>query len=203
MRREAQRTASRHMSLSLVLLISAAGMAVVSNLWPPEAAEIARQADAVASSMPTVHLVPTPTPMPATATPRPPTAIPYPTAAQTVAPSSTPVPKPNDKLLTLRAISSRVNANGQPISSTAEFTAGVAIVYIFFDYRSVPAGALMRQTWLHDGSSVHFDSAPWTLSGSGTASASWSPKNGFQKGLYEVRVSLGDVKQFTANFMVH
>ena len=38
--------------------------------------------------------------------------------------------------------------------------------------------------------------------GSGVASISWTPDGGFEPGLYEVRVLLGNVPQFVANFEV-
>lgn len=47
--------------------------------------------------------------------------------------------------------------------------------------------------------SVSFSSAPFTKSGLGT-DRSWTPKGGFDPGLYEVRVALANTLQFTANF---
>jgi hypothetical protein len=38
--------------------------------------------------------------------------------------------------------------------------------------------------------------------GKGIDYVSWSPENGFQPGLYEVRILLGNTKQFSANFLV-
>jgi hypothetical protein len=76
-------------------------------------------------------------------------------------------------------------------------------VYDFFDYADVPEGMLMRQTWFLNGGSVHFDSTTWAHTGSGTMFIAWSPLQGFAAGLYEVRVLLGDNRQFSANFVVH
>jgi hypothetical protein len=202
-RREAMRIATRQLSTTVILVIIAAGTAIVSVVWPPEAAETAALATAAPSPVAqlTLHILPTLTATVARVTGTPAlSATPYPTLAVTI--TSTPGAVASDKLLTLRAISSAVNTNGQPISSTAEFSASVPIVYIFFDYHAAPPGLLMRQTWLHNGESVYSDYATWTLSGSGTTSISWSPKNGFQQGLYEVRIILGGIKQFSANFMV-
>jgi hypothetical protein len=199
-RRDAQRIASRQFSTTLILVFIAAGTAIVSVIWPPVPAEKAAVDTAVSVSkiaQPTVYILPTVTPTVVPVTPTPaPSPTPYPTPVVTA-------PVAVDRLLTLRAISNAVGAGGQPISSTAEFTKGVATVYVFFDYREVPHGALLRQTWLHNGNSLHADTATFTLSGSGATSVSWSPVDGFQQGLYEVRIFLGGIKQFSANFMVH
>ena len=155
---------------------------------------------------PTVYIVPTTTPtsVPVTS-PAAPTHSPALTSTPYITRTivSTKTPTAHSKYFSLRAISSAIDAKGQPITPTVEFTAGVRTVYVFFDYKDTPQGALMRQTWFLNGSSVYFDSTTWALSGNGMMHVSWSPKQGFDPGLYEVRVMLGDTRQFSANFMVH
>jgi hypothetical protein len=66
----------------------------------------------------------------------------------------------------------------------------------------VPNNTLLRHTWYRNGNSVHFDSLTWTREGSGNAYVVWLPEGEIEDGLYEVRVMLGTVRQFSANFMV-
>jgi hypothetical protein len=208
-RREARRIAFRYLSVSLASVIIAGSIFVVSFFLPSQTPSASLPAAVIAVTVtpiaqPTVYIVPTTTP-----TVSPGTPIPLPTPTQRVSislthlisPTRTPIT--NDKYLSLHAISNAIDAQGQPISATAEFTRGVPTVYIFFDYNDAPQGALVHQTWFLNGGSVHFDSTTWNRAGDGTTYISWSPARGFDSGLYEVRVLLGDTRQFSANFMVH
>lgn len=113
---------------------------------------------------------------------------------------ATPVP-PNRRLV-LRAIAGGVGAGDEPLETGTTFPAGQATIYIFFDFHDVPPSALLRHTWFRDGGSVFFRSQRLTRNGSGTDYVSWSPAGGFRPGLYEVRIMLGGVLQFVANFEV-
>ena len=208
-RREASRRAIRYLTTSLIIATIAVGIGIASIVLPPEVTSIVLQGlparpPAKATSQPTIYMVPTLAP---TAAPDTPTSAPTPSATPltTIRKSATPVQTPaiNNKYLTLRTIASAIDASGKPISSTAEFSSSVKTVYVFFDYADVPQGVLMRQTWFLNGGSVHFDSTTWARTGSGTMYIAWSPPQGFNPGLYEVRVLLGDLRQFSANFMVH
>ncbi len=102
----------------------------------------------------------------------------------------------------LNAIASGIDANGAPTDVGTTFARGVETIYIFFDFHDVPPSALLRHTWFRDGGSVFFRSKRLTKNGRGTDYVSWSPPGGFQPGLYEVRIALGGVPQFVANFEV-
>jgi hypothetical protein len=155
-------------------------------------------------AQPTVYIVPSVTPKASpTASPVNPSPTPEPTSARIIIPTKLTATDTADKHLTLRAISSGVDAAGQAIRPTTEFTRGVRTIYIVFDFHDVPQGSLLRHTWFRDGGSVHFESATWSHAGVGVANVSWSPGKGFEPGLYEVRLLLGNAKQFTANFVVH
>jgi hypothetical protein len=244
-RREAQRTATSRLALSLTFFAISIGVFIVGLIMPhaPEPAppEIALAPPAASPNVIVVTVVPTaqatpthasslapaatatirptlivitvtapetPVTIAATATPpaTPATPSPLPTATATSAtrlPPGATSTLPPGKRLTLRAISSAIDASGAPISPTTEFTSGVASIYIFFDYHNVTQGAVLRVAWFCDGSGIHYESIPWTQTGAGSAYVSWAPKLKFSAGLYEVRLMLGDVNQFTANFMVH
>jgi hypothetical protein len=204
-RREAQRIVSQRLSTAITLVVIAAGLIVVSLILPSERPATGPPLETIAvagtpNNQPTVYIVPTST-LPATMTPGS-SQTPQPTAAHAIIATKPVATETFDRRLTLRAIAYAVDRLGLPISATTEFSKGVPSVYVFFDFRDVPSGTLMRQTWFRDGGSVYFDATTWTRSGDGSAYVMWSPKNGFEPGLYEVRIMLGNVKQFSANFMV-
>lgn len=166
----------------------------------PQATPIPEPTSALSGALAT--LADTPTPQ---ATP-----IPEPTSALSSA-LATPADAPtlpsaarvaSDKRLTLNAIASSIDASGAPIGVGTTFTQGVETIYIFFDFRDVPPSALLRHSWFRNGGSIFFRSSRLGKNGQGTAYVSWSPPGGFQPGLYEVRVALGGVPQFVANFEV-
>jgi hypothetical protein len=209
MRREAQRAANRTLSTSATLVVIAIGLVITSAVIPGEAPEpppppvIAAAATDTPSAQPTVYIVPTSTPtrIPVMNTPEPSPTL-RPTAARIVMPTRPSNADLADKRLALRAICSQVDSGSAPLSPTTEFTRGVPTVYVFFDYHDVVSGTLVRHAWYKDGNSLHVDDAPWERIGAGSTYVSWSPGGGFEPGLYEVRVLLGNVKQFSANFMV-
>lgn len=102
----------------------------------------------------------------------------------------------------LNTIASGVDENGAPIGAGTTFTRGVPSVYIFFDYQDAPPSALLRHTWFRNGGSVYFRSERLKESGSGTGHVVFAPQGGLRAGLYEVRLQLGGVPQFVANFEV-
>jgi hypothetical protein len=120
------------------------------------------------------------------------------TATATAAPA---IVAPNRRLV-LNTITSDVDANGAPIGVGTTFTRGVPSVYIFFDYQDAPPSALLRHTWFRNGGSVYFRSERLQESGSGTGHVVYAPQGGLRAGLYEVRLQLGGVLQFVANFEV-
>ena len=162
------------------------------------------------TGLPTVTLLPTFTPAPAILTPtldiiqiEPITATPLPVA--TSLPTTTnqqPLVMSSNKPLNLRAVSSQIGAESQPINNSTQFTNGISTIYVIFDFHDIPRGTVLRHTWLRNGVSVSFSSAPFNRLGLGTDNVSWTPKGGFIPGLYEVRVALANTPQFTANFLV-
>jgi hypothetical protein len=190
-----------------------AGVAVASPTPPTPSSDVAPTATPTpGSATPTPQVLASPT---ATAQPAPTlkaTPIPEPTSSlisplPTLEPTTLPAPAgaaqvPPDKRLVLNAIASGVDANGAPMGMSTTFDRGVETIYVFFDFQDVPPSALLRHSWFRDGGSVFFRSKRLAQNGRGTDYVSWSPPGGFQPGLYEVRISLGGVLQFVANFEV-
>ena len=166
---------------------------------------------ATAKPKPTAAVKPSPQPTPTlTVTPKA-TAILEPTSAlisptETLVPqtpTATPGPAAPNKRLTLSSIASGIDATGAPVDAATTFTVGVKSIYVFFDFRDVPPNALLRHTWFRNGGSVYYFSQRFPgTSTSGTTFVLWSPAGGFRAGLYEVRVQVGGVQQFVANFEV-
>ena len=153
--------------------------------------------------MPTSTPAPAPTLTPrATLIPEPTSSLVSPLPSPTIEPSVTPAVVDPNKRLVLNAISSGVDENGQPAGAGTSFQAGTPTIYVFFNYRDVPPNALLRHAWFLNGGSAYFNSQRFNQNGAGLASVQWSPRGGFKPGLYEVRLQLGGVPQFVANFEV-
>jgi hypothetical protein len=169
-----------------------------------------------ATSAPTRSPTATPSPAPtaapgATSTAKA-TPIPEPTSALSVttivttaqqSPLPTPGPAAPNKRLTLVGIGTAVDTANAPIDASTTFSAGIKSIFIAFDYRDVPPSALLRHSWFRDGGTIYYWSQRFPEQEAiGRASVSWSPAGGFRPGLYEVRIQLGGVPQFVANFEV-
>ncbi|BCX05673.1 MAG: hypothetical protein KatS3mg053_3611 [Candidatus Roseilinea sp.] len=232
-RRDAQRTANRRLTLSSSVFVLAGALLAMRWALPREVAQPppspgATRAEAgatIASLAPTAAILDV-TPIVATITEETPAIQPTPSPTPQPTPQATPIPEPTsaltsplatpanastttgevqpppDRRLVLNAIASGIDANGAPIGAGTTFTRGIETIYIFFDFRDVPPSALLRHSWFRDGGSVFFRSKRLTKNGQGTDYVSWSPPGGFQPGLYEVRIALGGVPQFVANFEV-
>jgi hypothetical protein len=220
LRRDARLAANRRFGAALFVLVLAAVLYLfhfaVPDLNLPADPELGTASATPAPTgiagqpiaAPTVTPASTPTRQPAT-----PTAIASATPAvaatetvlsvetlPTLAPA-TPL-QPGTQRLALRAVASGIDANGMPVDEGTRFAARTKEVYIFFDFQNVPPSALVRHTWFHKSGSVYFRSDALNRNGSGMAALSWAPDGGFEPGLYEVRVLLGNVPQFVANFEI-
>ncbi len=218
-RRQLNRLANRQLGFSISVLMIAGLVWVVSVILPrPPAATLATAAPptrpaaptATATASPTAAPTPTPTVLLPTATIEPSptpkaTPIPEPTSSLLVSPSPdvpTPAQAAPDERLALLAIASGIGDDGTPIGEATSFSGETKTIYIFFSYQNVPPSALLRHAWFKDGGIVFFGSKRLPAQGRGQDHIFWSPPEGLQPGLYEVRVSLGGVLQFVANFEV-
>jgi hypothetical protein len=216
LRRDARLAANRHFGAALFVLVLAAvlylshfavpdvNLPAGLDLGTASATPVPTEITAQPTAAPTVTTAPTSTRQPATALA---SATPVVTATvlsvetlPTLAPA-TPL-QPGAQRLSLRAVASGIDANGLPDSEGTRFPARTQEVYIFFDFQNVPPSALVRHTWFHNSGSVYFRSDALNRNGSGVAALSWAPDGGFEPGLYEVRVLLGNVPQFVANFEI-
>jgi hypothetical protein len=205
-RRETQQRANRRLMLSLALLLFA-GVLFAGSFMLPEADAPAAAPPVESTLAPATPVIPSP--LPARTPALVPTALPRPTLApETNDESTSPLPTPSpavvaaNKRLALNAIASGIDSNGMPAGAGTSFQAGTPTLYVFFDFQDLPPDVLLRHTWFRDGGSVYFSSQQMNENGAGLAAVQWSPRGGFQPGLYEVRLQLGGVPQFVANFEV-
>jgi hypothetical protein len=200
MRQDARKSATRRGYLVLALSCAAVGLFAAREYSP-----IVNLLD----------LSPVPVAVAMTATPEAPTA--EPTAIVTMTAELEPAPARATALpavasstlaapsqrLTFHAVAAGITAKGEPIDEYSRFPARTQQVFVFFNYRDVPPRATIRHTWFHNGGSVHFDNTEFDgNAGAGVGSIVWKPDGGFEPGLYEVRIVLGNVPQFVANFEV-
>ena len=168
---------------------------------PTAVAAAATAAPAPATPEPTVQPTaapaqPTPAASPTSAPSVTLTAAPEPTRAPTISPARA------EQRLQLHAVASGITAAGEPRDSNTRFPSRTKTIHVFFAYHDVPPSASIRHTWFHNGGSAYFGNDMLDKIGAGVASISWTPSGGFEPGLYEVRVLLGNVPQFVANFEV-
>jgi hypothetical protein len=203
-RRQAAHASNRDLSSFVIIAIMATGLAIISIFLPSEITTTEPPAIIVTSSptfRPTLTVAVTSSTRATAITPAP-SPTPFATALRVTPTEKPTVTDSSAHKLVLRAISQAITANGLPISPTTEFTKGVTSIYVIYDYVGIQQSAVIRQVWLRDGNSVYYDSSTWSRTGTGSGYLTWSPMNGFDPGLYEVRITLGDLKQFSANFMV-
>lgn len=173
----------------------------------------------VPSATPAPTVTPSPSPAPtklpspttsATQTPIPPTAIPAlkPTATPdtTLSATAAAVGQPTATLrarsLRLNALAAAYDALGRPYAPTTEFAAGTKVLFLFFDYTDLPADIQIQHIWTRNGQPPNVQRTVWSKPGDGLGYLMLQLPNGFDAGLWEVRVFLEDKQQFVANFVV-
>ncbi len=220
-RREARLSSNRYLTVALVILPLAAGCFVMRGSLPdltieyvlamitdrinapalPQPTALAqREATAEPSPAPAVETVSEPTREPVEAT-QTPDAIPAATHTPAVTRAAT-VSARMEQRMQLHALAAGISSTGEPIDAGTRFESRTRTIHVFFTYHDVPPSASIRHTWFHNGGSAYFGNDVLDRFGSGVASISWTPDGGFEPGLYEVRVLLGNVPQFVANFEV-
>ncbi len=220
-RREARLSSNRYLMIAVAALALAAASFVmrgalpdftVERVWaliaervnapapPADPSEPTAVAQLEATLEPTPALTPEtapePTSVPATATP---------TIAALASATHTPAATVSarvDQRMQLHALASGISSTGEPVDARTRFESRTRTIHVFFTYHDVPPSASIRHTWFHNGGSAYFGNDMLDRFGSGVASISWTPDGGFEPGLYEVRVLLGNVPQFVANFEV-
>jgi hypothetical protein len=211
LRQDARKLAGQRLVLTVLLALLVAGLltarmmlpepTLAQSLWPPTGLFVSATAlpepgpsvtDVTEVTAATPELAPTPRP--------PDVALP----TSTPHPDSTAAPLPNaNKRLTFHAVASGMTAAGEPTGVATRFSARTSMIYVFYNYHDVPPRASVRHTWFHNGGSVYFNNDEFDgRVGEGVGAVSWAPSGGFEPGLYEVRIVLGNVPQFVANFEI-
>lgn len=191
---------------------------IVAPTQPPPTATatlIAPPPTLALTVMPTATLTPRPT---ATATRRPtatpplvPTATPaVPLPVDAVARLPDAVPAPADARITFITFATE-ERNGAPVDPGVEFAPGDHRVYIFFEYEGMARGVTWTYRWCKDGEctdgltclwGIRQGECPVVSTASGSTYLFFKPINGYQPGLYEVRIWIEDRLQVAAPFVI-
>jgi len=157
------------------------------------------------TATPTPTRRPTATP-PLIATPAP--SVPLPEDAVARLPDA--VPAPDEAGITFVAFALQ-ESNGAPVDPGTEFPPGDHRVYFFFDYQEMESGVTWTYRWCQDGAcgdgltcswGIPAGECPWVSTTSGTTHLFFKPINGYEPGLYEVRVWIEDRIQVVESFVI-
>ena len=215
MRESALRQVKRWALVALVFLVLGIDVLVV----PPRLAAILsepKEPTPEASTPPptlTVMIMPsarptrTPTTTPTrgpTATapfiPTPTSAIPPPESALTPLPSAVPAGK--GAHITIITLAASHDEGGQPVDPGAEFPPGDHRVYLFIAYEDMANGVAWTFATYREGEFLDSSTQLWEWGAEGKTYLYYEPPGGYEPGVYEMRVFVGERLQGVAQFVI-
>ncbi len=137
----------------------------------------------------TPPFIPTPTPV-----------VPVPESALTPIPSA--VPAGPEARITIITLAAGRDEEGQPVDPGTRFPPGRHRVYLFVTYSGMRDGLAWTFAVYHDGELVASDTRLWEWGPEGNASLYYTPPDGYQTGIYEMRVFIEERLQGVAQFEV-
>jgi len=158
---------------------------------------------------PTSTLRPTRTPTTAptrrpTATPpfipTPTQAIPLPEPALSPLPSA--VPAGEDARIAIITLAAGLDDGGQPVDPGAEFPPGDHRVYLFVSYEGLADGVAWTFAVYHEGEFLDGTTQLWEWGEQGTTYFDYKPPQGYEPGVYEMRLFIEDRAQAVAQFVI-
>jgi len=204
--RSAARARCRRLFGAMALQCLAIGAVVWLVLAGPSPT-VARVALASPSTTPTqTRPIPAPSKTPAAAvveptatatTPRP-AASPTPTEV----PAATSVPTAGNPRFHDIVLARAVSAHKAPVDAGNQFAVGSEVVYAFFSFSDVPAGAPWGYAWLNGSIEMVHEATTWTWGRTGRAYIFFGPAGGYEAGDYGVRLYIGDQFQAEATFTI-
>lgn len=211
MRQEAFRRARRWtlaalglQALGLVLLIVVPRL--VSIVSPPVPAPTATSTSVptlTPTSRPTRMPTATPTRRPTTTPPFIPTstsAIPLPEPAQSPLPSA--VPAGEDARIAIITLAAGRDDSDQPVGPGTEFPPGDHSVYLFVSYEGMVNGVAWTFAIYHEGEFLDATTQLWEWGEQGTTYFYYKPPEGYEPGVYEMRVFIETRLQGVAQFVI-
>jgi serine/threonine-protein kinase len=137
------------------------------------------------------------------------TATPAPTATPSPTPTLVPLPTPGPPVIASDSPFTNLKlahalVDGQADKVGMSFAPGSQPIYLFFDYRDIPAGANWSHRWRWADTELGVNEETWpdNFSEVGTAWVYYSPSGGFQPGPYQVTLEIDGKTVATATFVV-
>jgi len=199
--------------VALLIVVVALNLLVVA---PRLAKILGRPAEPARDTpTPTAAVMVTPTPRPTctpTCTPtRRPTAtppfIPTPTSGvrppeSAVTPLPDAVPAGEGAHITVITLAAERDEAGQPVDPGAEFPPGDHRVYLFISYEGMANGVAWTFAVYRDGGLVDSVTQGWEWGATGKTYLYFKPPGGYEPGVYEMQVFVGERLQGVAQFVI-
>jgi len=218
MRRDALGRATRWAMVALILLALAAALLVIVPylavvMYGPGKAVLDVPTPTSSVSVDTVAVPPSPRPTrtPTVTPTRRPTATPplIPTPTPSVPPPDTAltplpsaVPAGEDARIVIITLAADRDASGEPVDPGVEFPPGDHRVYLFISYEGMVNGVAWTLAIYREGELLDETTQLWEWGEQGRTYLYYKPLEGYEPGVYEMRVFVEARLQGIAQFMV-
>ncbi len=157
---------------------------------PTRTATATATATRTATSTPTPSATRTPSVTPTPTTTQTPTDTLVP-AAIGVTPLESSVTPASDARLTITAVDNQISADFTPVHPATTFKAGFNRIYFFVEFGGMQSGVLWRRELLFNGKVIQHNEYLWGMAQEGTAYFFFGQEGGFQPGVYQIRLFIG------------
>jgi hypothetical protein len=122
-----------------------------------------------------------------------------PTAFQTPLPDRAITPSPDARFgpITLAA---GIDDNKQPVDAGTVFPVGTERIYAFFEFENMVRNTPWTQAWYWNGREVGSEIILWQYNTQGSSWVFFGPQGGYEAGVWEVRLYIGQILQARASF---
>ncbi|MEE8389513.1 MAG: hypothetical protein V3S14_01780 [Anaerolineae bacterium] len=132
--------------------------------------------------------------------PTPTSAVPPPASALTPLPSA--VPAGENARITIVTLAADYDEDGQPVDPGAEFPPGDHHVYLFIAYEGMANGVAWTFAIYREGEFLDSSTQLWEWGAQGKTYLYYKPPGGYELGVYEMRVFVGERLQGVAQFAI-
>ncbi len=121
-----------------------------------------------------------------------PTETPFPTFTPPFTPEQTYVTPLPEASIWITALDDRISDTFTPVNPRASFATGTLRVYFFVAFEAMTQGVQWRRALYHNGELIDGNDYRWGLESAGTSYFFFGNDSGFEPGLYEIRLYIGD-----------
>ena len=116
------------------------------------------------------------------------------TPAPTITPSQNSAPQRTSSGIQFSPLvfSGAISKEGRPINPSEILPSGSASLFVSFQYQGMKKGAILRQVWAHNGTTIMDRNDPWTLDENGAQTLTLSNRQGMPDGEYRLILSVED-----------